>query len=117
MLGFHGVAVVVPCTTNVHAARCDVCIEVGFSPSLPSSVPRDIALSVATSAWVHCVSQLSLLTLASFHCQLRVAEVKHLGWCDVQTFDGSLSTRYEEVSGIVNIRRMAGHARSVSFAH
>ena len=70
----------------------------------------DIALSVATSAWVHCVSQLSLLTLASFHCQLRVAEAEHLGWCDVQTFDGSLSTRYEEVSGIVNIRRIEGHA-------
>ena len=36
-------------------------------------------------------------------------------WCDVQTFDGSLSTRYQRVHGIVHIkepktRRMTGHA-------
>ena len=41
---------------------------------------------------------------------MRAAEAKHLRWCDVQTFDGPLSTRYEIVCGIVHISRMAAHA-------
>ena len=79
-------------------------------PSLPSSVPHEIVLCVATSAWLHNVPGLSRLTLFSFHCVLRAAEAKHLRRCDAPTLDGSLSTRYEKVSGIVNISRMAVHA-------
>ena len=50
------------------------------------------------------------LTLVSFRCLLFGAGPKHLQWCDVQTFDVSMSTRFEKVSGIVNISKMAGHA-------
>ena len=42
---------------------------------------------------------LSLLTLHSFHCLLCLTEARQLRWCDVQTFDGSLSTRNGTVSG------------------
>ena len=58
----------------------------------------------------HNVPELPLLTLFSFHWLLRPAEA------DVKMFDGSLSTRYEKVYGIVDnreptkTRRMAGHA-------
>ena len=57
-------------------------------------VSHDIVLAVATSAWLHNVPELSILTLISFHCLLR---------------------RHEKVYGIVNIRetktcRMAGYA-------
>ena len=50
------------------------------------------------------------LTLVKFHRLLHAAEAKHLRWCDVQILDKSLSTRYEKVSNIVNISKMAGHA-------
>ena len=48
-------------------------------------------------------------------CLLRPAEARQLRWRDVQIFDGSLSTRYEKVYGIVHIkeprtRRTTGHA-------
>ena len=78
-------------------------------------VSLEIVLSVATSAWLHNVAEFSLLTLLPFHCLLRPAEARQLRWCDVESFDGSVSTRYEKVFGIVRIRdpktrRMAGHA-------
>ena len=91
-------------TTKVCSARCDVSTGVSPSPSLPSSgrqCPFEIVLSVATSAWLHDVPELALLTLLSFHCLLRLAETRQLRWRDVETFDGSLSTRYKRVSGIV----------------
>ena len=58
---------------------------------------HEMVLSVATSVWLHNFPELSLLPLVSFHCLLRAAEARHLRWCDVQTLDGSLSTRYEQV--------------------
>ena len=78
-------------------------------------VSHEIVLSVATFAWLHCVPELSLLTLLSFHCLLRPAETRQLRWCDVKNVKGSLSTRYEKVHGIIHIRepktrRMAGRA-------
>ena len=78
-------------------------------------VSHEIVPSVAMSASLHNVPELSLLTLFSFHCLLRPAEVRQLRWCDVNIVDGSLSTRHEKVFGIVHIkepktRRMAGHA-------
>ena len=85
------------------------CIEVGPSPSLPRSVWHEIVF-LASSARLSNVPELSLLTLLSFHCLLRLAKARHLRGCDVQTFVGSLSARFEKVSGIVNISRMAGHA-------
>ena len=46
---------------------------------------------------------------------LRPAEARQLRWCDVRNVDGSLSTRYEKVCGMVHIRetktrRRTGHA-------
>ena len=67
-----------------------------------------IVFNVTTAAWLHNVPELSLLTLLSFGCLLRPAEARQLRLCNVQAFNGSLSTRYEKVSGIV--RRMAGQA-------
>ena len=66
-------------------------------------------------AWLHNVQELSLVTVLSFHCLLRLTEARQLRWCDVKFFDGSLSTRYGKLYGIVIIsepktRRMAGHA-------
>ena len=49
MLEFYEVVVLIR-ETRVFAARSEVCIEVGFSSSLPSSVPHEIVFSVATSA-------------------------------------------------------------------
>ena len=57
-------------------------------------VSLEIVLSVATSAWLLNVAELSPLTLRSFHCLLRPAEARPLRWCDVKNVDGSLSTRY-----------------------
>ena len=81
----------------------------------------EIVLSVATSAWLLNVAELSPLTLRSFHCLLRPAEARPLRWCDVKNVDGSLSTRYEKVSGIVSIRepktcKMADHCSSATRA-
>ena len=61
------------------------------------------------------VPELSLLTLLVVSLLLRPAEARQLQWCDVKNVDGSLSTRYEKVYGIVHIRepqtrRMTGHA-------
>ena len=64
MLMFYGIMVLIRKTTSVHAARCEVSIEVGSSPSLPSSVPHGIVLSVTTSDWLHRL--------------LRAAQGKHL---------------------------------------
>ena len=95
-------------TTSVCSARCGVCIEAGPSPSQSSSEPQ-------MSAWLRNVPAFSLLTLLCFHCLLRPAEARQLRWCDVETFNESLSTFHEGVYGLVNIRepktrRMAGHA-------
>ena len=54
-------------------------------------VSHEIVLSVAASAWLHNVPELSLSTLLSFHSLLRPAEARQLRWCDVETFDRSLS--------------------------
>ena len=110
MRGICGVLVPIRTTAIVYAARCEVCIEIGPSPSLPSSVPHEIVLNVATSAWLHYVPE-TLLALVSFHCLLRAAETKHLRWCDVQTFDVSLPTRYEKkFLASPTSAKMAGHA-------
>ena len=55
-------------------------------PPPPSSMSQDIVLSVATSAWLHCLELPFSLILVSFHCLLRAAEAKHLRWCGVQSF-------------------------------
>ena len=65
MLGFYGVVVLSWRTTKIYVARCGVCIKVGPSPSMPSSVPHEIVLNVVTSAWLHTVPELSLSTLIS----------------------------------------------------
>ena len=70
--------------------------------------------SCGTPARLHNVPQFSRLTLLSFHCLLRATEAKPLRWCNVRTFDVSLSTRYDKVSGIVNISRMASHTALLS---
>ena len=80
-----------------------------------AAVSHEIVLSVAVSACLQNVQELSLLALLSFHCLLRPAEARQLRWCDVQIFDGSLSTRHEKVYGIVHTKepktsRMTGHA-------
>ena len=72
-----------------------------------SSAPHQIELSVTTSAWLHNGGKRSLVPLVSFHGLLRAAEAKHLRWCDEQTLNVSVSTRYEQISGIVNISKMA----------
>ena len=79
-------------------------------------VPHEIALSVASSALLHNVPELSHLTFLSIHCLLRPADARQLRWCDVKILDGSLSTRCEKVYGIVDIRelttrRMVGDAQ------
>ena len=68
------------------------------------AIAAEFSLSVAVSAWLQNVPELSLLTLVSFHCP-----------CDVKIVDRSLSTRYAKVYGIVHngepkTRRMTGHA-------
>ena len=95
MLMFYGVKVLIRKTTTMYAARCEVYNEVGFSLSLPNSVPHGNVLIVTTSNLLLCL--------------LRAAKSKHLKWCDAQVVDGHLSTRYENVSDIINISRMAGH--------
>ena len=80
----------------MYAERCEVCIEVGSSPSLPSSAPHGIVLSVMTSNWLHCL--------------LRAAENKHLRWHDVQHFHEPLSTRYDKSLGHHSTSEIAGHA-------
>ena len=55
MVRFHGIMVLIRRTTKVFAVRCEVCIEVGSSPSLPSFLPHSIVLSVMTSDWLHCL--------------------------------------------------------------
>ena len=86
-----------------------------ISAEFRTPVSHKIALSVAMSASLHNVPELSLLALLPFHCLLHPAEARQLRRCDVKIVDGSLSTRYEKVYGIVYIRetktrRMAGHA-------
>ena len=49
MLGFYGVVMLIWKNTKVFAERCGVCIEVGSSPSVSSSVPHGIVSSVTTS--------------------------------------------------------------------
>ena len=97
MLGFCGVVVLMWRTIKEYAARCEVCIKVGPSSSIPSSVSQEIVLSVTTSGWFYNVLELFLLILPSFHCLLRPVDVRQSRWSDVQTFDGSLSTRYGKI--------------------
>ena len=62
MLESYEVVVLIRETTRIHAARCEVCLEVGSSP-FPAEirpVSHQIVLSVATSAWLHHVTRLSL---------------------------------------------------------
>ena len=101
MLRFYGVVVLISKSTKVYAARCEVCIEFGPSPSLPSSVSHEIVLIVATSARLRNVPELSRLTLFSFHCLLRPAGARDLRGCDVQTSVVSQPARCEKVSGII----------------
>ena len=79
-----------------------MCVNVSLAISAVFSA---IVFNVTTAAWLHNVPELSLLTLLSFDC---LSEARQLRLCNVQAFSGSLSTRYEKVSGIV--RRMAGQA-------
>ena len=65
MLGFCQVVMLIPETTKVHAAHGEVCIEIGFSPSLPSSASHQMELSVATSVWLHNVPR--TFPVVSFH--------------------------------------------------
>ena len=60
---------------------------------LRTPVSHEIALSVATSAWLHDVPEL-----------VPPAEARQLRWCDVETVVGPPSTRDEKVYGIVIIR-------------
>ena len=76
LLRFYGVVVLIRRTTIVYAARCELCIGVSSSPSLPSSVPHEIVSRVATAGWLHDVSEPSLWTRLSSHCLLRAAESK-----------------------------------------
>ena len=91
---------------------CDV--HHSWSLAIPAefSTPmsHEIVLSMATSAWLHNFPELSLPPLLSFHCLLRPAEARHLRWCDVQTFDGSLVTKKLINIDQPKVRRMAGHA-------
>ena len=67
-------------------------------------VSHEIVSSVAIfslASWLRDVPSLSLLTPFSFHCLLHPAEARQLRRCEVD--NGSLSTRYENVYGIVNI--------------
>ena len=88
MLVFSEVAVLIWKTTKEYAARCGV--HQSWSLAIPAvfSTPmsHEIVMSLATSAWLHNFPALSLLTLLSFHCLLRLAETRHFRWCEVQTF-------------------------------
>ena len=104
------VVVLIRGTTRVYAARCEMCIEVGFSSSLPSSVPQEIVLSLAT-VWLHYVPQLPFVTLVSFHCLVRAAESKHLRWCECKNFLMYPCQRVtKKFLASFNISNMAGHA-------
>ena len=64
---------------------------------------------------VSLASQCPRVFLLSFHYLLIPAEERQLPWCDVETCDGSVSTRHEQIYGTVyirvtNARGMAGHA-------
>ena len=76
-------------------------------------VSHEIVSSVAIfslASWLRDVPSLSLLTPFSFHCLLHPAEARQLRRCDVD--NGSLSTRYENVYGIVNISEPRRRAES-----
>ena len=97
------------------ARACGAALEDHQNVFRRTPVSHDIVLSVAVSAWLHNVSELSLLTLLSFHCLLRPAEAKQIRWCDMNILDGARSTRCEKVYGAVHIRepktrRVTAHA-------
>ena len=103
MSWFCGGMVIIRKTATVNAVRCEVCIIVVSSPSLPNSMPHEILLSVTTSGWHHNVTELSLLAFRSCHCLVRPTEARHLRWCEVQTSDGPLAL--DSVSFIVDTIR------------
>ena len=83
-------------------------VDSGPSPSLPSSTSQEIVLSVSMSAWLHYLLELPLFDTPFIACCV---------WPKPGTFEGatcklvgSLSARYEKISGIDNISRMTGHA-------
>ena len=96
VLLFCGFVELIRRTTMMCAPCRGLHTDVGSSFSLPSSIPHGIVLSVTTSDWFLCLS--------------RAAESKHLKWCDVPILDKPLSTRYEKVSDIIYMSRMAGRA-------
>ena len=59
-------------------------------------VPHEIALSVAVSAWLHKVPELSFLKLLSFHCLLRPAEAGQLRCWDLNMFRRCEAGRRQE---------------------
>ena len=81
----------------IHVVECASMLAP--SPSLPSSVPQETVLSVADQLGFTTSPKLSRFTLFSCHCLLCAAEAMHFLWCSMQTFDASLSTRFEKVSG------------------
>ena len=86
------------CVPHVVACPCNLVPR--HLGEFRTPVSHEFVLSVATSACHHNVPALSLRL--SFQC-VRPAEARQLRWCDVKTFSGSLSTRFEGVHGIVNI--------------
>ena len=80
---------------------------------LRTPLSHEIVLSTTTSAWLRKCPRTFLLP---FHCLLCPVEARHLPYCDVETCEGSLSTRHEKVYGIVvyirdpKTRGMACHA-------
>ena len=109
ILGFYEIVVLIQRTIKVYAVRFEDASN-ATSPNLPSSGPHEIVSSVATLAWLQNVAEFSRLTLPSFRCLCVRPKASTLNGA-MQTFDGSLSTRYgDKVSGIVNISSMANHA-------
>ena len=97
----------------IRETRCEMCIEVGSSPCFPSTVPHKIVLSVTTSGWLYNVLELPLrFSFHSIACcaHRRPGNLDGATRSHAQTFDGSLSTRCDRVSGIISISRLASHA-------
>ena len=79
-------------TTRVYSARCGVCIEVGPSPSRLSSERQ--CLTRSCGVWQHLLGFTMSPNFPPF-VSLFVASGRGQAASVVETFDGSLSTRYE----------------------
>ena len=111
----HDLVVPIWKTAKVYSARRGACIAIGpfvILAEFRTPMSHKIVLSIATSSWLHNVPELSPFCFIVCYIQPKPGSFHG---ATGETFDGSLSTRYEQIYGIVCIRvpktrGMAGHA-------